>query len=173
MANPATESAVDKIDQTIGESFAQKATRWLFSAGGITICLTILIAIVASIDKGPYVLVNTIITGGMWALDGHWPFIALQCDEHRRLCAWRIFHGRFVNRLLCDAADRQIHACAPGFLYGLCGPPDRYPGRDIDVCDSGDYHRAAGVQTVAAAQSRGMVIELLFDHHRSLHYYAE
>jgi branched-chain amino acid transport system permease protein len=68
MANPATESAVDKIDQTIGESFAQKATRWLFSAGGITICLTILIAIVASIDKGPYVLVNTIITGGMWAL---------------------------------------------------------------------------------------------------------
>jgi branched-chain amino acid transport system permease protein len=68
MANPATESAVDKIDQTIGESSAQKATRWLFSAGGITICLTILIAIVASIDKGPYVLVNTIITGGMWAL---------------------------------------------------------------------------------------------------------
>ena len=68
MANPSTESAVDKIDQTIAESFAQKATRWLFSAGGITICLTILIAIVASIDKGPYVLVNTIITGGMWAL---------------------------------------------------------------------------------------------------------
>jgi len=68
MANPSSESAVDKTDQTIGESFGQKATQWLFSAGGITICLTILIALVGTIHKGPYILVNTIITGGMWAL---------------------------------------------------------------------------------------------------------
>jgi branched-chain amino acid transport system permease protein len=73
MANAATESAIgesaiDKIDQTIGESWVQKVTRWVFSAGGMTICLTILVAIVATIHKGPYILVNTVITGGMWAL---------------------------------------------------------------------------------------------------------
>ncbi len=68
MVNPSTESAIDKIDQTIEDTFAQKAIRWLFSAGGMTICLTILVAIVATIHKGPYILVNTVITGGMWAL---------------------------------------------------------------------------------------------------------
>jgi len=62
------ESAIDKVDQTIEDSFVQKVVRWVFSAGGITICLTILVAIVATIHKGPYILVNTIITGGMWAL---------------------------------------------------------------------------------------------------------
>ena len=62
------ESEIDKVEQEISDSFANKAIRWVFSAGGITICLTILVAIVASIHKGPYILVNTIITGGMWAL---------------------------------------------------------------------------------------------------------
>ena len=73
MANTALEATVDesaiaKIDQTIGQSLGQKAIQWLFSAGGITICLTILIAVVATLHKGPYILVNTVITGGMWAL---------------------------------------------------------------------------------------------------------
>ena len=68
MANTATESTIDKIDQTIEDTFVQRAVRWVFSAAGITICLTILIAIVATIHKGPYILVNTVITGGMWAL---------------------------------------------------------------------------------------------------------
>jgi branched-chain amino acid transport system permease protein len=68
MANPSSESAVDKFEQAVEDTFAQKAIRWIFSAGGMTICLTILVAIVATIHKGPYILVNTVITGGMWAL---------------------------------------------------------------------------------------------------------
>jgi branched-chain amino acid transport system permease protein len=68
MANTATESTIDKIDQTIEDTFVQRAVRWVFSAAGMTICITILIAILATIHKGPYILVNTIITGGMWAL---------------------------------------------------------------------------------------------------------
>ena len=68
MVNPSTESAIDKIDQTIEETSFQKVTQWLTSAAGMTICITILIAIVATLHKGPYILVNTIITGGMWAL---------------------------------------------------------------------------------------------------------
>ncbi|MGD9281429.1 MAG: branched-chain amino acid ABC transporter permease [Desulfobacterales bacterium] len=68
MANTATESAIDKIDQTIEDSLVQKAVRWVFSAAGMTISLTILVAVVATIHKGPYILVNTVITGGMWAL---------------------------------------------------------------------------------------------------------
>ena len=68
MANPAMEEAIGGFEQAPEESFFIKAVRWITSAGGMTICLTILIAIVASIHKGPYILVNTIITGGMWAL---------------------------------------------------------------------------------------------------------
>ena len=41
---------------------------WFKSAAGITILLAILLAIVATIDRGPHVLVNTAITGGMLAL---------------------------------------------------------------------------------------------------------
>ncbi len=38
------------------------------SAAGITILATIALLIAATIDKGPYIIVNTIVTGGMWAL---------------------------------------------------------------------------------------------------------
>ncbi|MFP4348626.1 MAG: branched-chain amino acid ABC transporter permease [Thermodesulfobacteriota bacterium] len=41
---------------------------WLKSAAGITILLTIFLAVYATIDRGPYILVNTAITGGMLAL---------------------------------------------------------------------------------------------------------
>jgi branched-chain amino acid transport system permease protein len=38
------------------------------SAAGITITLTIIIAILGAVDKGSYIIVNTIVTGGMWAI---------------------------------------------------------------------------------------------------------
>jgi branched-chain amino acid transport system permease protein len=41
---------------------------WMKSAGGITVTLSIIIAIVAGLDRGPYIIVNTIVTGGMLAL---------------------------------------------------------------------------------------------------------
>ena len=42
--------------------------RWLTSAAGITILISVVVAIWAAIDAGPFILVNTIVTGGMWAL---------------------------------------------------------------------------------------------------------
>jgi branched-chain amino acid transport system permease protein len=68
MTNAATAEAVEGFEQAPEESIITKAMRWVKSAAGATICLTILIAILATIHKGPYILVNTIITGGMWAL---------------------------------------------------------------------------------------------------------
>ena len=41
---------------------------WMKSAKGITILSSLLLALYATINSGPYVLVNTIITGGMLAL---------------------------------------------------------------------------------------------------------
>lgn len=41
---------------------------WLKSAAGVTVALAIILAVVATIDRGPYVLVNTIVTGGMLSL---------------------------------------------------------------------------------------------------------
>lgn len=41
---------------------------WAKSAGGLTCMIALLVAIVATIDRGPYILLNTIVTGGMLAL---------------------------------------------------------------------------------------------------------
>lgn len=41
---------------------------WMKTAGGITVTLSIIVAIIAGIDTGPYIIVNTIVTGGMLAL---------------------------------------------------------------------------------------------------------
>lgn len=38
------------------------------SAAGITIIISVLVAIITSITDGPFILINTIVTGGMWAL---------------------------------------------------------------------------------------------------------
>lgn len=54
--------------ENIREPLPVVAWRWLTSAAGITIVLTIAVAIWAAIDAGPFILVNTIVTGGMWAL---------------------------------------------------------------------------------------------------------
>jgi len=45
-----------------------KILGWLKSAAGITIGLAILAAVAATMDRGPYILVNTAIAGGMLAL---------------------------------------------------------------------------------------------------------
>lgn len=57
MANPKTEQQI-----------LNRRGSWLMSSAGITITLSILVACIASIDKGSYIIVNTIVTGGMWAL---------------------------------------------------------------------------------------------------------
>ena len=49
-------------------SDSNNITAWLKSSAGITISLTIVVAILVSFHKGPYILVNTLVTGGMWAL---------------------------------------------------------------------------------------------------------
>jgi branched-chain amino acid transport system permease protein len=41
---------------------------WVKSAVGLTICLSIASALWATLDRGPFILVNTIVTGGMLAL---------------------------------------------------------------------------------------------------------
>jgi branched-chain amino acid transport system permease protein len=38
------------------------------SAAGLTIILSIIVAIIATVDSGPFTIINAIVTGGMWAL---------------------------------------------------------------------------------------------------------
>ena len=54
--------------ETIREPFPVVLWRWMTSAAGLTILLTTAVAIIAAIDVGPFILVNTVVTGGMWAL---------------------------------------------------------------------------------------------------------
>lgn len=49
-------------------SLIRTLIRGLSSPAGITIALSVIAAVLAAIDNGFYVIVNTIVTGGMWAL---------------------------------------------------------------------------------------------------------
>lgn len=55
-------------EMAIREPWHVALRRWLASAAGLTIVATTLVAIIAAIDAGPFILINTIVTGGMWAL---------------------------------------------------------------------------------------------------------
>lgn len=50
------------------DTIIDKTKAWLKSPAGVTISVTLLIAILASFHKGPYLIVNTLVIGGMWAL---------------------------------------------------------------------------------------------------------
>ncbi len=52
----------------MSNNYGSKFLSWIRSAAGVSIVVTIVVAVVASIVSGPYLLVNTIITGGMLAL---------------------------------------------------------------------------------------------------------
>jgi branched-chain amino acid transport system permease protein len=46
----------------------ERIFKWGASAGGMAVILTVVVAVLATVDRGPYVLVNTVVTGGMLAL---------------------------------------------------------------------------------------------------------
>lgn len=54
--------------ESIREPLPVQLWRWVTSAAGLTIVLTIIVAILAAVDAGPFIIINTIVTGGMWAL---------------------------------------------------------------------------------------------------------
>ncbi len=49
-------------------SFFKSLVAWLKSAGGITVSIAVILMILGTWDRGPYILVNTIVTGGMLGL---------------------------------------------------------------------------------------------------------
>ena len=46
----------------------ERIVKWGGSAAGLAVILTVVVAVAATVDRGPYVLVNTVVTGGMLAL---------------------------------------------------------------------------------------------------------
>ena len=52
----------------MSDNHISKFIKWIKSAAGFSILATILVAVFAAIDSGPYLLINTIVTGGMLAL---------------------------------------------------------------------------------------------------------
>lgn len=52
----------------MSNNYVSNFLNWMKTAAGLSITATIVIAVVASIASGPYLLVNTIVTGGMLAL---------------------------------------------------------------------------------------------------------
>jgi len=52
----------------MSENYVSRFSTWMKSAAGISIVTTIVIALAAAFFSGPYLLVNTIVTGGMLAL---------------------------------------------------------------------------------------------------------
>jgi branched-chain amino acid transport system permease protein len=52
----------------IGKYIWERIFAWGKSTAGILVLATIVVAILAALDRGPYILVNTVVTGGMLAL---------------------------------------------------------------------------------------------------------
>lgn len=52
----------------MSKNYISDLKTWVGSAAGISIVVTLAVALFASIHSGPYILVNTIVTGGMLAL---------------------------------------------------------------------------------------------------------
>jgi len=50
------------------KSFLERLFAWFKTAAGLTILSSIILAVAATLDAGPYILVNTIVTGGMLGL---------------------------------------------------------------------------------------------------------
>ncbi len=55
---------VEQVEKRIWE----RLLKWCRSLAGITVIATVVIALLATFDRGGYVLVNTVVTGGMTAL---------------------------------------------------------------------------------------------------------
>ena len=55
---------VEQVEKRIWE----RLFKWCKSLAGITVIATVAIALLATLDRGGYVLVNTVVTGGMTAL---------------------------------------------------------------------------------------------------------
>lgn len=54
--------------EQLEKRFWERFLKWAKSLAGITVIATIVIALLATIDRGGYLLVNTVVTGGMTAL---------------------------------------------------------------------------------------------------------
>jgi len=54
--------------EQVEKRFWERFLKWIKSLAGITVIATVVIALLATFDRGGYVLVNTIVTGGMTAL---------------------------------------------------------------------------------------------------------
>jgi hypothetical protein len=74
-----------RLERSMLNRFADEAR----SAAGITILATAALLVAATIDKGPYIIVNTIVTGGMWALMSM-GLPRLRRHEHPSFCRWGV-----------------------------------------------------------------------------------
>ena len=54
--------------EQLEKRFWERFLTWVKSLAGITVIATVVIALMATLDRGGYVLVNTVVTGGMTAL---------------------------------------------------------------------------------------------------------
>lgn len=59
-----TETTVQVRDTSWWSTLLRQST----SAAGLTIILSLIILVIATINSGPFILINTVVTGGMWAL---------------------------------------------------------------------------------------------------------
>jgi branched-chain amino acid transport system permease protein len=54
--------------EQLEKRFWERFLKWCKSLAGVTVIATVVIALLATMDRGGYVLVNTVVTGGMTAL---------------------------------------------------------------------------------------------------------
>ena len=56
------------LPQQVEKRIWERIFKWGRTAGGLAVVLTVVLAVVAAMDRGPYVLINAVVMGGMLAL---------------------------------------------------------------------------------------------------------
>ncbi len=99
-----------------------RIVNWMKSAAGLSILLSTAVAVVATLDRGPYILVNTVVTGGMLAL------VAMGLALVFGVMNIPMFaHGEYfmIGTLVAYYVFTPMNAYAtthPGSLLGSLGP---------------------------------------------------
>ena len=107
---------------------SERFIRWCTSAAGITILLTILMAAAATLDRGPYILVNTAITGGMLALVAIGLALLLGVMNVASFVHGEYFMIGTLVAYYVFTPLQNLSQCKPQPDPGPGRPPHRHPG---------------------------------------------
>ena len=132
---------VEQVEKRIWE----RIFKWSGTAAGIAVILTVVVAVAATLDRGGYVLVNTVVTGGMLALVAMGLALVFGVMNIPMFAHGEYFMIGIPDGLLCVHAHQHLHHGEPRLVPGLSGSADHHRGGHDRGGPDGGGLRGAGL----------------------------